>query len=99
MEESCTYRSGSVGVDGTAVWATAVAVDLVQGHLDLAALSDLRQGLAGLAHDGGRSGLDVVVTTGKGLAHGVGGLALEARRVLLERVPAGSVTRRRAVDA
>lgn len=99
LEKGFTYRCGSVIVNGTAVWATAVAVDLMQGHLDLAALGDLRQGLARLAHDGGGSGLDVVVTTGKGLAHGVGGLALEARRILLERVPPGAVSRRRRVDA
>lgn len=97
--EGITYRCGSVIVNGTAVRTTAVTVDLVEGHLDLAALGDLRQGLARLAHDGGGSGLDVVVTTGEGLAHGVGSLALEARRVLLEGVPAGSVAGGGGVDA
>lgn len=94
-----TYLCGSVIVDGTAIRATAVAVDLVQDHLDLAARGDLRQGLARLAHYGRGSGLDVVVATGEGLAHGVGGIALESGRVLLEGVPSGSVAGRGGVDA
>lgn len=71
----------------------------MEDHLDLAALGDLRQGLARLAHDGGGPGLDVVVATGEGLAHGVGGGALEPGGILLEGVPAGPVAGGGGVDA
>lgn len=97
--EVATYRCRGVIVDRTAIRTTAVTIDLVEDHLDLAALGDLRQGLARLAHDGGGPGLDVVVTTGKSLAHGVGSGALEPRRVLLEGVPTGSVAGGGGVDA
>lgn len=90
--------SRAVGVDHALVGTRAVTVDLVDGHLDLAAGSDLRKHVAGLGHDGLGAGLEVVVASAEGLAHGVGGVTLESGGVLLEGVAAGSVTRGRRVN-
>lgn len=89
---------GAVGVDHAVVGARAVAVDLVDGHLDLAAGCDLGQLGAGLRHDGPGAGLQVVLAAAQGLAHRRSVVALEPCRVLLERIPAGAVPGSRAVN-
>lgn len=90
---------GTIGVDHAVVWASAVTVDLVDGHLDLAAGYNLRKLLASLSHDGLGTGLEVIGAGADGLANGVSSVTLEASAVLLEGVATGAVTGRRGVDA
>lgn len=91
--------SSTVGVDHALVRTRTVTVDLVNGHLDLAAGCDLRKHVTGLSHDGLGAGLEVVGASAEGLANSVCGITLEAGAVLLEGVAAGSVAGSSAVDA
>lgn len=64
----------------------------MKSHLEAATGGDLRKLGAGLGHDGLGHALNIVLASANSLAEGVGLLALEAGAVLLEWVPAGSVT-------
>lgn len=90
---------GAVRVDHAGVGPGAVAVDLVQRHLEVAAGRDLRELAAHLGHDGLRARLDVVAAGAHRLAHRLGRRAAEPRGVLLEGVAARAVTGGRRVDA
>lgn len=91
--------AGAVGADAAGVGAAAVGVDLVQRHLHVSAGGDLRELVARLGHDGGRSGLEGVVAAAEGLAKGGGRVAAEAGGVLLEGVAPGAVAGGGGVDA
>jgi hypothetical protein len=64
----------------------------MQGHGYLAARTDLRELVAGELHHGSSASLGIVVAASKSLTTGIGGIASEARGVLLEGVTAGAVT-------
>lgn len=85
--------ASSITVDHAVVGATAVTVDLVDGHVDGATGTDLGKLVTSGGHDGLGASLQVVGASTDGLAEGVGGLALEAGGIGLEGIATGSVTR------
>lgn len=92
-------RGGAICVDHAAVGTGPITVDLVDGHLDLPTGRNLGELVTSLGHDGLGAGLQVVLAGADGLADGCGVRPLEARRVGLEGVAAGSITRGGGVDA
>jgi len=85
--------AGTVSVDLASVWASAVTVDLVKGHVDGATSRDLGKRLSGvLGHDSLGACDNVVLTTSEGLTASSGVVTLEAGGILLEGVPSGSIT-------
>jgi hypothetical protein len=79
-------RSSAIGIDHASVGAAAISIDLVECHLNLAALRDLGKFGAGLGHDGLGAGLEVVGASADRLADCVGRVTLESGAVLLEGV-------------
>ncbi|KAJ2905474.1 hypothetical protein MKZ38_005350 [Zalerion maritima] len=64
--------ASSVAVDHALVGAGAIAVNLVEGHLNFASLGDLWKHVSGLGHNRLGAGFEVVVAGAEGLAEGVG---------------------------
>lgn len=91
--------TSSVGVDGAGVRPAAVRVDLVQGHVEFATLSDLWKLVARFGHDGLRALLNVVVAATESLAHGVCLVAAESCAVLLEWPAPSTIARGACVDS
>jgi hypothetical protein len=91
--------TGPVGVDGAGVRPAAVRVDLVQSHVELATLRDLRKLVTRFSQDGFRALLDVVVAATESLAHGVCLLAAKSCAVLLEWPAPSTIARGAWVDA
>jgi hypothetical protein len=85
--------TGTGGIDHALVRTCTVRVDLVDGHHESAASSDLREGLAVELHNLSGSGLDVVVTATESLTADSCGITTEAGGVLLEGVAVCAVTR------
>lgn len=83
--------AGAGGVHHARVRAGAVRVDLVQGHHQLAAGVDLRQGAAAGREDVGGARLDVVGAGADGLAAGVCGVSAETGGVGLEGIAVGAI--------
>jgi len=84
--------ASGVSVDGTAVWAGTVAVDLVESHHDGTALRDLGEGVSVHGHDGLGASLNIILATAESLTASICVVTLEASGILLEWVPFGSVT-------
>lgn len=92
-------RGSTVCVHHALIRSSAISVDLVDGHLDLTTRGSLRKLVARLGHDGLCAGLEIILTTSKGLADSGSVGALEAGCVLLERIATCAVTRGGGDDA
>lgn len=94
----CPLRAGAGGVDHAGVGPSTVRVDLVKGHLELAAGADLGQGVARGSKDLLSARLDVVGTCSNGLPAGVCSIASETGGISLEGVTPGAIARRAAIN-
>lgn len=90
--------AGAVVVDHARIGAGTVGVDLVESHLDLTTLADLRELVTSLGHDGLGPGLEVIVASSKSLAEAFSSIASESGGILLEGVSASAVTGSGGVD-
>lgn len=90
--------TSAVAVDHAGEGTSTIGVDLVNSHLELTALADLRKLVTGEVHDGLGTSLGLVVACAKGLAEALGGVTSEAGAVLLEWVAPSAITRSVGVD-